>query len=266
MANSGALIKESIWRDNDFRSLPRLAQCTYQQLCAQKELDCAGLLTLNMPLLVKGCAELSENELLADLKVLEERRFVFVDYDTFEVFVRAKMRSGEVWRSPNILKSALKSARMVESPKIRVEVATELRRLRRAIADEVAEELDPLRTHPDGSPKGSQTLPEGGTLPEPSSSVSVSVSRSPSVNGYLGEQPPPPECPEHEQNSDTPCRRCKLRREWAEHQAVITERDQLDARRKLKQVVDTCLVCQGTNWVPDTDPAVRCDHQAAVHA
>lgn len=265
MANSGALIKESMWRDKDFRSLPRMAQCTYQQLCAQKELDCAGILTLNMPLLVKGCGEFTEDELYADLKVLEERRFVFVDYDTFEVFVRAKMRSLEVWRSPNMLKSALKSARMVESAKIRVELAAELRRLRRALADEVANELDPSRTPPDGSPKGSETLPEGGTLPEGSSLDSVLVSVSPSVDGYVGEEPSP-FCSKHPNDTEKNCFACgQARRTYPERKARFDDFQRAMENIRRQSAISACTRCDEFGDITFDDSVRKCDHQEAAH-
>lgn len=267
MANSGALIKESIWRDRDFRNLPRLTQCTYMQLLSQKEIDCAGLLTLNMPLLAKGCEELNADDLENDLAVLEERRFVFVDFDTFEVFVRAYMRTAQVVKSPNVRKSALKSARMVESPRIRREVAAELRRLRHPEATAVANELDPSPTPPEGSANPSETLPEGlngsERVPEPPRSVSVSVSESPSLGGYVGERRP--ECPTHEQNSDGNCRPCMRRRQWDEQH----EADELDRRRTAraaaKALSDNCPTCHGTNLIDVGDNEVRkCDHQEDV--
>ena len=43
MANAAGMLKESIWRDKEFRALPRGAQATYAQLISQKELDRAGM-------------------------------------------------------------------------------------------------------------------------------------------------------------------------------------------------------------------------------
>lgn len=183
MANAAALIRESIWRNREFRALPRQAQCTYMQLCSQKDLDCAGLLTLNVGLLAKGCDEVDHETICRDLETLEAHRFVIVDEETDEVFIRAYMRTAEVVKSPNVLKSALKSARLVASGKLRSEVAAELRRLHRADADKVADQIDP-QANPSGTIRNpSRTLPELETLPEPSSTGTVTGLVLPTVVG-----------------------------------------------------------------------------------
>lgn len=264
MANTAALIRESIWRNKDFRRLSRNAQCTYLQLCSQKDLDCAGLLTLNIGMLAKGCDEVDQDAIRGDLKELETDRFVFIDDDTDELFIRSYMRTAEVVKSPNIFKSALKSARLVESEKLKPEVAAELRRLHRAEADKVADFLDPSGTHRPDPTKGSGTLPKNETLPEPSSTGTVTGTGSPSVVGHAGGARP--QCPDHQENYDGPCRRCQRRREWDEANAKAVEADELNRKRKAREIAANCPVCGGTNWIPDTDPAVKCDHQQVRHA
>ncbi|RIS99432.1 hypothetical protein D2E55_00005, partial [Mycobacteroides abscessus] len=122
------MLKESIWRDGHFRALTRTAQCTYAQLLSQKDLDRAGMQPLQITKWAKGCNEMSIHDLQADLDELERERFVFYDEDTDELFVRAYMRTTEVTRYPQYFKSALKCAVMVASPKLRHELAVELRR------------------------------------------------------------------------------------------------------------------------------------------
>ena len=58
------------------------------------------------------------------------------------------MRHADVARYPNILKNALRCAGLVASEKIRRELAGELRRLRKADADRVADQIDPGSTEP----------------------------------------------------------------------------------------------------------------------
>ena len=93
MANAVGMIDEGLWRkDKDFQRLPRLAQCTFCQVLSQKDLDTAGIPTLHIDLLAKGCDELTVEQLRADFEVLEQHRFVFVDYRNrrdFGPFVRA---------------------------------------------------------------------------------------------------------------------------------------------------------------------------------
>lgn len=266
MANTAALIRESIWRNRDFRQLSRVAQCTYLQLCSQKDLDCAGLLTLNIGLLAKGCNEIDPDAIRADLTELEIDRFVFLDEDTDELFIRSYMRTAEVVKSPNIFKSALKSARMVESEKLKPEVAAELRRLHRAEADKVADLLDPYGTHRPDPTKGSGTLSKNETLPEPSSTGTVTGTRSPTVVGHLGESATRPECPKHEENFDGPCRPCQRRREWDEANAAAVAHDDLERKRTERaaaaQALRECELCDSDGWVLGDDgpvePAKKC--------
>ncbi|OBK04045.1 hypothetical protein A5637_13265 [Mycolicibacterium fortuitum] len=270
MANTAALIRESIWRNKEFRALTRGAQCTYLQLCSQKDLDCAGLLTLNIGVLAKGCAGIDQDTIRDDLKELEAERFVFIDEDTDELFIRSYMRTAEVIKSPNIFKSALKSAGLVESEKLRVEVAGELRRLRRAEADRLADQLNPSETPRGDATKPSETLPKNGTLPEPSStSTGTSTgTSSPSVGGNSGEHPPRPECPDHAENYDGPCRRCERRRKWDEANAERVEANDRAAKAAAAQAARDCPDCEGTNWITDADgePIKKCDHRGARDA
>ncbi len=273
MANTAALIRESIWRNKEFRALSRAAQCTYLQLCSQKDLDCAGLLTLNIGMLAKGCDDIDQDDIREDMTVLEAERFIFVDEDTDELFIRSYMRTAEIVKSPNIFKSALKSAGLVSSLKLRVEVAAELRRLRRAEADHVAELLNPSGTLQPDPTNPSGTLPKNGTLPEPSStSTGTSTGTISSfVVGHLGG--PRPQCRKHSENSDTDCRACMRRREWDEQHATNSEADDLArqraARAEAAQALAGCPTCDDAGWLLGADglpydPAVRCLHAEAV--
>ena len=75
---------------------------------------------------------------------------------------------------------------------------------------------------------------------------------------------PRPQCPQHEENSPTPCPACLRRRRWDEARETEQADDELDERRRARELRDRCAICKGTNWIPDTDPAVKCDHQAAM--
>ena len=265
MANAGALINESLWRDQDFRKVPRLPQCTYQQLLAQKDLDCAGVLTLNMRLLAKGCADLTVEQLRDDFEVLESARFAFVDYDTDELLIRSYMRLVSV-RSPNAWKSAMKAARLVESPKLRTVLAGELRRIPRKDAVDLANELDPptspSETHSEPIPNPSEGDNPSETHSEPPRSVLGRYLLS--SGGQVGEEPPP--CRTHPNGTGRPCRACGARREWQQRREAD---DELDARRRAREIADNCPDCHGTNLVDVGPNRVRkCDHpnSAVTHA
>lgn len=77
---------------------------------------------------------------------------------------------------------------------------------------------------------------------------------------------PPKFCEEHPNGTTRGCGQCRearLRREAAEADQA---RDELDAKRRRRDAAASCPTCQGTNWIPDTDPAVRCQHPEVSHA
>lgn len=86
---------------------------------------------------------------------------------------------------------------------------------------------------------------------------------------------PRPECPDHEENSETACRKCRRRREWDESAARQVESDELERRRAAKaaaaQALLICKLCDEYGWVlgPDgtpVEPPEKCKHPEARHA
>lgn len=294
MANSAGLMKESIWRDKDFRALRRTAQTTYGQLLSQKELDRAGIQPLQVSKWAKGCDHITESDVWADLKELEAARFVFVDEDTDEVFVRSYMRHSNVVSQPNLLKNALRCAGMVASERLRHELAEELRRLRRADATRVADEIDPGEPFSNPSERvaepianPSETLPEGlnpsGTLREPRGEGegvgegSVFVVESfkeggarenepvgESAMATLSNDPPSPHCPQHPQGTEAPCRACgrarQARADWdSEHDRAAKAALAADNRQRAAlraQAIAACDICDEDGY----DGRRPCDH------
>lgn len=267
MANAAALINESLWRrDREFQRLPRMAQCTYCQILSQKDLDTAGGLTLYLDLLVKACDELTVDQLKADFAVLEERRFLFVDYDTDELLVRsyARLVSGAGAKNRAWL-SVPKNARLIASPKLRHELAVELRRLRRRDANDLADEIDPLPTpsEPPTNPLVTPSKNEGGSNPPRPVPVPGHLLF---VSGLAGEDHPPTKfCPKHPDGTDGPCWACKRLREAADAQDAADAAARKAAASEAKRRVDECPTCEGTTWIPDTEPAVKCTHEVVSH-
>lgn len=270
MPNAAALIDEGLWRrDREFRTLPRLAQCTYLQLLSQKDLDCAGVLTLHVEILIQGCAELTSDALWQDFKTLETARFIFVDADTYELFVRSYLRRISA-RSPNAYKSALRSARMVVSPKIRAELAAELRRLGRKDAVAVADEIDPSEHDPDPIGTPSESRPEGVSLSNPPVSVPVLVPVLTSQGGSVGENPPPEFCDKHPGGTDANCFACgvrrKARQQWGQQYRDLQARQ----RAEFWLAVRACTDCDEHGHIADGNSSLtRCPNhnwQEFAHA
>jgi hypothetical protein len=269
VSNSAALVKESIWRDKDFRRLPRLSQCTYQQLLAQKEIDRAGLFRLHTRSLLRGCEELTEEQLYIDLEMLEIGRFLFVDPDTDEGFIRSYMRTFNVAKYPQYLANAIKGARMVESLKIRHEVALELQRLKVTVASDAAAEIhNPEQCpHCDGTvPAPCDDVPAPFTVPAPSSG-STRSSEVALVSTSVGEQQPSEFCPKHPNGTEKNCFACgQARRDYPELMAVFEQCRREAAAATRQAAIDDCLVCDEFGDITFDDSVRKCDHQAAAHA
>jgi hypothetical protein len=148
-----ARIKCTIWRDEDFRDLSVDAQWTYQRLLSDSSRDLTGVLALTRKRWVASANGMTRERLDAALDELIARTFIVLDEDTEEVLVRSYLRHNDIAAQPNVLKSALKQARRIESPLLRAALAVELRLLppkpadteRMAYGDPhaVAEEIDP---------------------------------------------------------------------------------------------------------------------------
>ena len=283
MANTQGVLKESIWRDKDFRALTRSAQATYSQLISQKDLDRAGMQPLMVSRWARGCDDISESDVWRDLNLLEVRRFVFVDEDTDELFVRSYMRTCEITKYPNILTNALRCARLVASEKIRHELAIELRRLRRGEATKVADEIDPVEPLPNPSEtnsNGSQTVPEGlkgseTVLEPPGTGKGTGIGSVPEIEGFRAQPPttvttapdrePPSKCFKHRLDPNPPpCGPCAGFRH--EHDEWIARRKQRDSAARSAEVraaadvraqaIANCDLCDEDGYRGTT----LCDH------
>lgn len=165
MARNHGRILVTIWNDKDFRALPRTAQTLYIQLVTQPNINNAGVLPLMVEKWALACDEMTPQDVLRDLAILVDRRFIVIDTAHWEAFVRSFMRHDGVAKQPNVFKNALSVAQTVESPVIRRELAAELRRIGRADACRTADILDPSGAHSNPMPNPSATLRE--ELPEP---------------------------------------------------------------------------------------------------
>jgi hypothetical protein len=76
--------------------------------------------------------------------------------------------------------------------------------------------------------------------------------------------PPPEFCSKHPGGTDKPCRACgtarKTREAWDDTHAATLRDAEATRRQRAKERAENCPICKGTNWIPDTEPAVRCAH------
>lgn len=135
MARNEARIAVSIWSDQDFLALSPTAQRMFMFLTSQPDLAHDGVIALRPRRWSKAAAGLTVEQIEADLAALSTARFVVVDEDTEELLVRSFIRRDEVYRQPNILRSAARHLATVSSAAIHSAVATELMRIQTTAED-----------------------------------------------------------------------------------------------------------------------------------
>ncbi|ROZ49367.1 hypothetical protein EEB13_05430 [Rhodococcus sp. WS3] len=117
MAREFGKIWFSLFQDDHFCAQPRLDKLVYVALVAQPAVNYAGVLPMQLRKLRKACGG-TEREIKAALIRLERNRYAFTDSDTEEILIRTFIRNDEVYKQPNLLLNALRSAAQVESPKL----------------------------------------------------------------------------------------------------------------------------------------------------
>ena len=128
MARSFGRVFASIWSDDDFRAVPVDSRLMYVFLISQPDLDHAGVIPLRVRRWSRalGVTVTEVEKMLADLN---GGLFTVTDADTEELLVRSLIRRDEVWKQPNVFKSAAASAAAVASTAIKQALLAEVRRL-----------------------------------------------------------------------------------------------------------------------------------------
>lgn len=197
MARSEARIFTTIWQDAQFLALSEGAQRLYLFLLSQPDLSHCGLIALRERRWARSAAGLTPDRVTSALKELDAARFVVIDEDTEEVLIRSLIRRDQIWKQPNIMKSAREAAQLIESSHLRVCLLEELRRLppedasdlaRRVLADFIVD-LEKGSGNPSANPSGN-----------PSNEPSAAPSGAPSQGkgegyGGKGEASPLPGIP-----------------------------------------------------------------------
>lgn len=129
MARREARLSVDIWDDPGFVALSPLAKLMFIFLFSQRELSYLGLLPLRERRWASRLPGLSAENVREALEELDAERFVVIDDDTEELLVRSFMRRDEVYRQPQLIRSARDSLPMVASDRIRAALAEELQRM-----------------------------------------------------------------------------------------------------------------------------------------
>lgn len=168
MARSEARLQFGCWRSG-LAGLNAHEKLLYCVLLTEPTLNHCGVGAVRLTRWAKD-ASLSMRETEKALAGLCEGEWVLVDDDTEELFVRSLIRNDGVANQPYVLKGALREAVLTSSPRIRVALAAELRKLPPRQEDGVSKAGKPV-TYPDphatadvldppGSPKPTRKAPE----------------------------------------------------------------------------------------------------------
>lgn len=130
MARNYAKIHTNIWSDEHFKSLHRDLQHMYLVLVSQPRLGLSGLLDYFPQRLAGVSYSMTIDDVEADIKGLEDERYIVIDRDTSELLVRSFMRRDEVFKTPNVAVAAVREYAEVMSEKVRDAIETELVRCR----------------------------------------------------------------------------------------------------------------------------------------
>lgn len=129
MARREARLSVDIWDDPEFVALSPLAKLVFIFLFSQRDLNYLGLLPLRERRWASRLSGLDTDNVREALEELDAARFVVIDEDAEELLVRSFMRRDEVYRQPQLIRSARDSLPMVTSDRIRAVLAEELERI-----------------------------------------------------------------------------------------------------------------------------------------
>lgn len=128
MARDYARIMTAIWRNAEFRALGEVEQRLYLLLVTQPDISAAGVLPLRLRRWADMAADSSTDGLAQSLKVLEEGRFIAVDWAAEELLVRSFIRWDGGFNNPKRRPVIVCAAEDVDSRTIRRLLAVEFKR------------------------------------------------------------------------------------------------------------------------------------------
>ncbi len=128
MARTEARLRTRLWGDRDFLALSFTGKGGYESILCQPDVEYTGVLPLRARRLA-GLFGLDLEDFIEMLEELEAARFVLIDWDTEELLIRTFIRNDEVYRQPNVMKSAHQALGSVSSLRLRAEILIELRRI-----------------------------------------------------------------------------------------------------------------------------------------
>lgn len=183
MARREARVQASIWSDEDFKALPCSAQRLYLLLLSQPDLSYCGVLAYRPKRWTLMASDSTVRAIEVAVKELERTRFIVVDHDAGEVWVRTFIAHNKVLSSPNLIRAMAHDFTSIQSEPIRS-----------ALVEGLGEGF--LEGLPERFDKGfPHKLPEGFVQAFPEGFLHVRIARSthnPQPTTHNAAPPPPP--------------------------------------------------------------------------
>lgn len=129
MPRTHARIAVTIWQDEDFLAQPVTAQWAYMLILSQPDLSAAGVLWYRPARWASRAANVTAEHVERAVTFLESARFVVVDRATEELLVRTFIKNDQIWKTPNVFLSALRTVPGTLSRTLRATLREELQRL-----------------------------------------------------------------------------------------------------------------------------------------
>jgi hypothetical protein len=146
--------------DTDYEALGVDGQWVYQTLLRQPNMDTCGVLPLQMAKWARGARGvdgMTDDRIGAAVRMLIDRRYIIVDFQTEEVLVRTFVKWDVVsWGNPKVMTGALNSALRVQSHTLRAVLLSEFRKLEVRFTEHQLSLVDALETSVVGSEKNGQ--------------------------------------------------------------------------------------------------------------
>lgn len=269
MARSYANIFCAIWADRDFCALGSDAQRTYFMLITQSEITACGTLPLTLKRWANTLPERDRDRLAPSLAELVDNRFVIVDEDTEELFVRSFAKHDGGYKHSVRVKAVIAYALAVRSLSIRTAVALELQKLGLNLPTG-----EPLESHSTGTGEAIEVgwdvvtkvftdhIPQTTSLnPDPGTWEGAS---------HKAAHPRDHRCEDHRAlplGEEPPCRKCKRNRIDIEAKQVAEEAAERAAKTAAHDRMIACPNCNQYGQIEDREtrlPAGICDHEGVI--
>lgn len=203
MARTESRFRTSAWRPgSDWLLLPFTHKGVYKMLLDQGEVQYTGVVALTATKWSKLFG-LPLDELIEIIEELADDRYFIVDWDYEELLIRSFIRNDEVYRQPNLMRSAQRQLCSTSSLRIRAEILIELQRIEAEHADTtpagskgvIASMIDDLKKDPPIPSLGidsSTERPNREPFPEGGSEPMLEPFGEPKTEGVTGKGGPDP--------------------------------------------------------------------------